>query len=322
MNHCRTYATHLLETVSLLGILFTLVLGAGRRCLDYTQLCLSLLAGSMTVSHAAYVGEGWRWPLGAALFVFCSECLCFTMRIDEGVFLLLAMSAELPVSMRYSFRFQGHAVSAQLPVNVVTILVSMLSLSVVSFGGSAAASSALCVLSLALYAAISLINFFPERVGGLLRRRARDSRGDCCVGSRGETPQSPDGMMESLFRKVKSVMEEDRPYLREDFSLYELSATVFTNKTYLSRTINAMTGNNFRQFVNGYRVRYSIGLMEANPQSKVNELAFQSGFHSTVTFNMAFKLNTGMTPGEYIQRIRLRGLSSRDQVQRFPEESS
>ena len=117
-------------------------------------------------------------------------------------------------------------------------------------------------------------------------------------------------------------MEDEKPYLKEDFSLYELSASVFTNKTYLSKTINLMTGKNFRQFINEYRVQYSVRLMEENPLIKVNELSVMSGFHSTVTFNMAFKLNMGMTPGEYIQRQKIKALSSRECRQICPEESS
>lgn len=135
-------------------------------------------------------------------------------------------------------------------------------------------------------------------------------------------PESADSMMKSLYSKVIGVMEDEKPYLKEDFSLYELSASVFTNKTYLSKTINVMTGKNFRQFINEYRVQYSVRLMEENPLIKVNELSVMSGFHSTVTFNMAFKLNMGMTPGEYIQRQKIKALSSRECRQICPEESS
>ena len=84
----------------------------------------------------------------------------------------------------------------------------------------------------------------------------------------------------------------------------DLSAAVYTNKSYLSKAINLMTGQNFRQFINTYRVNYSKELMRGNRDLKVLEVAVMSGFHSSVTFGMAFKLNCGETPGEYLQKLR------------------
>lgn len=99
-------------------------------------------------------------------------------------------------------------------------------------------------------------------------------------------------------------MESGRPFLDEDYSLQDLSASVYTNKTYLSKTINIMSGKNFRQFINGYRILYSVDLMKKNPRLRVDELAAMSGFHSTVTYTMAFKANMNETPGEFCQRLR------------------
>ena len=65
-----------------------------------------------------------------------------------------------------------------------------------------------------------------------------------------------------------------------------------------------MSGKNFRQFINSYRIRYSVELMKKNPRLRMDEVATMSGFHSTVTFTMAFKANMGETPGEYAQRLK------------------
>ena len=110
--------------------------------------------------------------------------------------------------------------------------------------------------------------------------------------------------MRELFEKVVSIMESSHPFLDESYSLQNLSAEVYTNKTYLSRTINIMSGKNFRQFINAYRVMYSVEMLKKNPRLRVDELASMSGFHSTVTYTMAFKANMNETPGEYSQRLR------------------
>lgn len=108
-----------------------------------------------------------------------------------------------------------------------------------------------------------------------------------------------------LYEKVQSIMETKRPYLDEDFSLQDLATASFTNKTYLSKTINMFSGRNFRQFVNYYRIQYSIELMKQDKHLRVSELSMMSGFHTVVTYNMAFKLNMNETPSEYLQKLRL-----------------
>lgn len=112
------------------------------------------------------------------------------------------------------------------------------------------------------------------------------------------------GKMLSLFGRIECAMEQGCPFLKSDYSLQDLTNAVYTNRAYISKTINVMTGKNFRQFVNGYRVRYAVSLLEDNPRLKVGELADMAGFNSSTTFNMAFKANMGETPGEFSIRLR------------------
>lgn len=110
--------------------------------------------------------------------------------------------------------------------------------------------------------------------------------------------------MQDIYGRVLRIMEKNRPFLDADYSLQDMANAAFTNKTYISRTINTISGKNFRQFVNGYRIRYAIELLDGNPRLTVGQLADMSGFNSSVTFSMAFKLNMGETPGEYSIRHR------------------
>ena len=110
---------------------------------------------------------------------------------------------------------------------------------------------------------------------------------------------SDDARMNALYAKVVSYMEERKPYLQENFSLEEFSRILFTNKTYLSRVINHYSGRNFKQFINYYRVQYSVELIKKDPRLTVMELASMSGFHSVVTYNVAFRINMNDTPGSY-----------------------
>lgn len=114
-----------------------------------------------------------------------------------------------------------------------------------------------------------------------------------------------DARMHILYEKVVAVMESRQPFLNENFSLQNLASEVFTNKTYLSRTINVISGRNFCQFVNYYRVQYAVEMMRKEPRLRMSELSSMSGFHSVVTFNMAFKLYMNVTPSEYSQKLKM-----------------
>ena len=119
----------------------------------------------------------------------------------------------------------------------------------------------------------------------------------------------PDEHMNTIYGRVLKYMETKKPYLQESFTIEDMADAVFTNKVYLSKTINYFSGRNYRQFINYYRINYARSLMEKDRRLKVVEVAMMSGFHSVVTFNMAFKLFTSMTPSAYYGMLAAKGKS-------------
>ena len=116
--------------------------------------------------------------------------------------------------------------------------------------------------------------------------------------------EEPTTRMDVIFERIKDYMENKQPYLEYDFQMSDMAEAVYTNKSYVSKTINAMAGKNFCQFVNSYRVRYAVHVMHKNPKRKGGELALMSGFSSMVSFDMAFKLHMNTTPSEYLRSIQ------------------
>lgn len=110
--------------------------------------------------------------------------------------------------------------------------------------------------------------------------------------------------MNALYKSATDYMEKNQPYLDENFNLEDFARKLYTNKVYLSRTVNTLSGRNFRQFVNYYRVKYSTDLFRQDPRLKVEELAMMSGFHTVVSYNMAFHLFMNETPSEWMRRYR------------------
>ena len=99
-------------------------------------------------------------------------------------------------------------------------------------------------------------------------------------------------------------MESKKPFLVESFSLSDLSAGVFTNKSYVSKAINRSSSLNFRRFVNRYRVAYAQEIFKQNMALRVQDLTMLSGCHSIQTFCAVFKLFTGETPRDWCARMR------------------
>lgn len=111
-----------------------------------------------------------------------------------------------------------------------------------------------------------------------------------------------DGQYRDIYERVVDYFEDEKPYLSGELTINDVVKVVYTNKLYISRAISQFTGRNFCQFVNYYRVMYSIELFRRSPELKIHELASLSGFNSMVSFNMAFRLFMGEIPSEWCRR--------------------
>ncbi len=107
-----------------------------------------------------------------------------------------------------------------------------------------------------------------------------------------------------LYDRCCAYMTEHRPFLAENFTRQDLANAVFTNKAYLSKTINRFSGRNFRQYVNYYRVMYAMELFRANMSLRITELASLSGFHSPTSFLLSFKAVMGEPPSLWCSKVR------------------
>lgn len=105
-----------------------------------------------------------------------------------------------------------------------------------------------------------------------------------------------------IYNRLVSLFENEKPYLNSELTINDIVKVTFTNKLYISRAINQFTGRNFCQFVNYYRVLHSIELFRQNPDLKVMEMATRSGFNSTVTFSMAFRLYMSECPSDWCRK--------------------
>ena len=107
-----------------------------------------------------------------------------------------------------------------------------------------------------------------------------------------------------LYDRLVEYFETDKPYLDSRLSINDVVKTVFSNKVYISRAISQYTGRNFCQFVNYYRIMYSVECFRSNPELKVTDMSEMSGFNSVVSYNTAFRLFMNENPSDWCRKER------------------
>lgn len=105
--------------------------------------------------------------------------------------------------------------------------------------------------------------------------------------------------LESIFNNLVMYMNEKKPFLKPDLSLSELAIAMASNRTYISQAINCFAQMNYNTFINKFRIEEAQKIIEQNPQVKIENLASQAGFGSSVSMQRAFTKQTGFAPKEW-----------------------
>ena len=137
----------------------------------------------------------------------------------------------------------------------------------------------------------------PERNGN-----AKNDQGNGKYQRSGLKKAEADRYLKQLLR----IMEEEKPYLNGELSINDLTMRMNIPRHYLTQILNEKLGKNFYTFVNEYRVKEVIRLMN-DPRYRhftLLALGFEAGFNAKSSFNSIFKNFTGMTPSEYREKLR------------------
>jgi YesN/AraC family two-component response regulator len=105
-------------------------------------------------------------------------------------------------------------------------------------------------------------------------------------------------LVDDFIRLVKS----EELFLMHDISLQKIAEKLATNRSYLSKAINAELGQNFSCYINKLRIEDAIQLISAGKIEKfgIKSMASDVGFVSRTTFISAFRKQTGMLPSTFI----------------------
>ncbi len=111
-------------------------------------------------------------------------------------------------------------------------------------------------------------------------------------------------------KEINSLFQEEKIFLDPELNLTQLSEKTELNRAEVSEIINMGFGKNFNDFVNQFRIeefKRRLGGGDHQQFSLVG-LAFECGFNSKATFNRVFKKEVKLTPTEYLNTLKKKGL--------------
>ena len=108
-----------------------------------------------------------------------------------------------------------------------------------------------------------------------------------------------DSRYEQLRDNLLALFDEKEIYLTPHLTLEVLLKELSTNRNYLCETISRAGYKSFYDMVNCYRVKYAIGIIKSEPESKMLDVALRSGFASAASMNKAFTQQGFSSPSQH-----------------------
>lgn len=114
------------------------------------------------------------------------------------------------------------------------------------------------------------------------------------------------GLTNTLSSELKenllNLLEEHKIFKENNINLEILASKLNTTRHNASQIINEHFQMNFFELINTFRIREVKKILEEDLHGNLNiiDVAYEVGYNNKVTFNKAFKKETGVTPSVYI----------------------
>ena len=120
-----------------------------------------------------------------------------------------------------------------------------------------------------------------------------------------ETDTTPEPADNTLKKEMDKLMDTEHLYLQPNLTMSDVAFALNTNRTYIYNSLIDNETNEhipFSDYVNNYRIQYSLNLLKNNTEHKpIEEIIYECGFASKTAFYKNFKKIVGMTPNQYIK---------------------
>ena len=104
--------------------------------------------------------------------------------------------------------------------------------------------------------------------------------------------------------RLAELMNDEQLYRDMELNLQTLAGRLSITPHQLSQFLNDQVNSNFRNYINGFRVKEARRLLEYNRKMGISAICYEVGFNSKTTFNTVFKEATGKTPREFREELK------------------
>lgn len=113
--------------------------------------------------------------------------------------------------------------------------------------------------------------------------------------------QQEDSRDQDLLNQMLNYIYEN---YWDDIMLNDLADHLNISPKYCGILFKQLSDNNFKDFLNRYRIEKAKEILRENPSIKIVELSSLVGFNSSNSFIRVFSKYEGITPGAYLDRIQ------------------
>lgn len=110
--------------------------------------------------------------------------------------------------------------------------------------------------------------------------------------------------LKDLAKRIEDLMNKEHLFLKPDLKVVDIAVITGSNKTYIFRALKLINeGLSFPDYINRFRLKYSVDLMKRNQNITLAEISIASGFNTESTFYRAFKKEFGMSPRQFMSSM-------------------
>ena len=109
---------------------------------------------------------------------------------------------------------------------------------------------------------------------------------------------------EAYKNRLQQLIKEEKLFLKNGLKLNELAELLKIPNYQLSEVLNQHMHTTFFDLINGYRIEEAKKQIKANPQFTLLQIAHDSGFNNKTSFVNSFKRFEGITPSQYLKKLR------------------
>lgn len=104
--------------------------------------------------------------------------------------------------------------------------------------------------------------------------------------------------------RLTLMVESESLFLDPSLNLDRLSELTKIPRHHLSQVFSLQMGKSFADYINQLRIQYACEELKKERDISIEQLGYECGFNSKVSFYRNFKTYTGLTPSQFVAEVR------------------